>query len=243
MTSRIEADIAAHGHQPPQGMPFIASRYPGTYAFDFARQHPAVLGLTDDDERVGSRTLMSSAVQDYAEETGQDPEAVKVALAEAYLTEWGMSRPQEVGTLAQRLSAAQREHEDVLGDAEQIANVADALARPLYRRYLDFLRERATLRRTLFLSHMVYEWGSLELDLAASQGGDLAVAHVDYDGARTPFTIPEAYVADPQAWEDKVLAREQRAEKADESKQRAADLALLATLQARYPAETQQAGV
>ena len=68
------------------GEPFIPTRYPFTYAYDFARNH------ADDFDfpHYLSRAETSAWVTHYADITGQDRGDVVVALADGYIAQWNV---------------------------------------------------------------------------------------------------------------------------------------------------------
>jgi len=71
--------------------PFTDTRYPIKYAIDFARGNPEVVGVDPDDhEAAGSRGIMSGHLRAYMQRTGQNPQDVYVALADGYLSKYGI---------------------------------------------------------------------------------------------------------------------------------------------------------
>lgn len=99
--------VLAELDEPQDG--FVATRYPFTYAYDFARQHPKVIGLGS----IGSRGEASAAITVYAQATGQNRGDVVIALANGYLSE-NRIRSTFEGREA-RLAAARAEHWKSMG--------------------------------------------------------------------------------------------------------------------------------
>lgn len=85
---RIQADIARFGHLPePEPETPNLARWPSTYARDYARSHPQVIGWEAPGDW-GSRALAGDAIRAYSARTGQDVVQVFVALADAYLDKY-----------------------------------------------------------------------------------------------------------------------------------------------------------
>ena len=76
-TDAVIASVTVHH------VPFIASRYPGTYARDFFRAHAARFGQADKDV---TRADAGPMIRQWAKETGEPVRDVFLTLADAYLT-------------------------------------------------------------------------------------------------------------------------------------------------------------
>ena len=82
----------------PEMIAFTPGRYPNTYAYDFYRMHQD--DFPDPPEFPVPRAVASRFIQQYAERTGQDLQAVLIALADGYLVEANVT-----ASLQQRLDA------------------------------------------------------------------------------------------------------------------------------------------
>ena len=98
--TQIEQDIATIlAGTSDDGETFIATRYPFTYAYDFARSNSAQFGFPSG----LSRGETVEYIRGYAARTGQVRADVIAALADAYLTLWRVK-----ATPAQRDAAMDR---------------------------------------------------------------------------------------------------------------------------------------
>lgn len=95
----IETGIATVAMQ--RNDEFSGSRYPYTYACDFLRTHWDIVPKEIDqqvpasDPRIHSRSEASRARQLWAEATGVEDEAAAQMLADAYLHEHGIWKPED----------------------------------------------------------------------------------------------------------------------------------------------------
>jgi len=74
--------------------PFIESRYPYTYAYDFLKSHPELVPVRHVDAYfAGSRALTSVIVRRWAEDEEIDHDQLVRVLADAYMKEHHIHRP------------------------------------------------------------------------------------------------------------------------------------------------------
>lgn len=102
-TARIFLDIKRWGHsKPPAVQHATVTRYPSTYARDYVRNHPDVIGWEPENRNdFGDRGAAGTAIRDYSLRTHQGSVDVFLALADAYLDEHNLVMPP--GTIGARV--------------------------------------------------------------------------------------------------------------------------------------------